>query len=192
MPDLQPLGLWLEPDQANNAGLVTLVRNGGAGPSAATTVRFYLGDPGQGGILMGTSGLASQAPGQSSAVTVPWDTTGRGGDNPFFVVVDPVTEYDQTNNTAQAIIRLPRFGAGWAANPGSIYPGQGVTLSVQLENLQANATLPITASVEIRSPIGTLVYAHSWVLLLAEGADRLVTTVWQSDPGGRGFSQEVP
>jgi hypothetical protein len=53
---------------------------------------------------------------------------------------------------------------------------------VWLENLQAGAELPVTATVQIRSPLGMLVHEQAWseTLLGAEG--KWLNTSWQSGP----------
>jgi hypothetical protein len=49
-----------------------------------------------------------------------------------------------------------------------------------LENLQAEAYLPVTATVTIRSPMGTVVHQQTWSQTLAAAAGTWLNTAWLS------------
>jgi hypothetical protein len=65
---------------------------------------------------------------------------------------------------------------------------------VRLENLQATAELPVTATVQIRSPLGAVVHEQVWSETL-QGAEKWLQTSWQSGtdavPGTYSVLQEA-
>ena len=98
-------------------------------------------------------------------------------------VVDPVTEYDAGNNEAQAVVTLPRLDTALSVAPGHVEPGGTVGLAVRLENLQATAALPVTSTIQIRTPLGSLVYEQLWTETLAGSEVRWLDTAWPSGEG---------
>jgi len=55
-----------------------------------------------------------------------------------------------------------------------------VGLGVQFENLQAAADLPVTATVQNRTPLGSLVSEQLWTETLAASEVRWLNTGWPS------------
>ena len=94
-----------------------------------------------------------------------------------------------------AIVLWLLSDSGPSVEPGSILVGKSVTLTTRLENLQGTAALPVTATVVIRSPLGTVVYSQTWQVTLSGGEERWLSDVWQSgtdaDPGVYSVMQEA-
>jgi hypothetical protein len=113
--DLQPSALVIAPQNGNPASnipegtlvdLSTSITNNGTTNVANFTVAFYLGDPGNGGTLIGSKFIESLAAGTTSPTqTVVWNTSGLLGAKTIYVKVDPsnaVGESNETNNAASA------------------------------------------------------------------------------------------
>ena len=160
--------------------LSAVVRNVGNAPSSSTTARFYDGDPDQGGTSIGSTVLPSLQAGEQAEISVWWNIGGRGGDQTLYVTVDPVQEYDHGNNSAHVAISLPRMDTSMTVAPGSIAAGDWVDINVRFENLQSSAALPVTSTVEIRSPLGIPVYSQVQQLTLDGGEVQWLNDAWQS------------
>lgn len=68
--------------------------------------RFFLGDPEEGGTLIGQGGLAVE-PGRSAVEAIPWDV--EDGEYEVFVIIDPenqIAEANEDNNKASKIVRV--------------------------------------------------------------------------------------
>ncbi len=183
LPDLRPGAPWVAAGGTVTRTVGALVSNHGPSTAAATTVYFYDGDPALGGDLIGSAGIPSLEAAGQATVAVAWDVVGEGGEHALHVVVDPVTEYDTGNNGAQAIVTLPRLDTALTVAPSHIEPGSPVALGVQLENLQAAADLPVTVTLKIRTPLGSLVYEQLWTETLAGSEVRWLNTAWPSEEG---------
>ena len=175
LPDLRPGAPWVAPGGKITRTLAAPVSNDGEGAAITTTARFT-----QDGTFIGMAAVPALEAGEQAVVLVVWDVQGQGGEHTLYITVDPVTEFDEKNNTAQADVTLPRLDTGLAVEPGSILAGEPVTLTTYLENLQGVATLPVTATVEMRSPLGTVVYSQTWTLTLGGGEEKWLDDVWQS------------
>jgi hypothetical protein len=123
------------------------------------------------------------------------DRSDADGLAPARAALEQVNEFDLSNNQAASEVTLPRLDAGLEVVPASLEAGDDVTLTLSLENLQAGAALPVTVSVNIRSPLGTVVYSRIWNLTLTGGETRQLTDTWSSgeDAAAGGYSvlQEV-
>jgi hypothetical protein len=163
--------------------VAALVSNDGPSAAGATTVRFFDGAPDLGGSLIGSVEISPlEAAGQATA-EIEWDIVGEGGEHTVYVVVDPVSEYNTGNNWGQAVITLPRLGTDLTVAPGHVEAGGTIALGTKLENLQAAADLPVTATMQIRSPLGSLVYDQIWTETLAGSEVRWLPAEWQSEEG---------
>ncbi len=182
LPDLRPGAPWVELGGKITRTLSAPVSNEGEGAAPSTTARFYDGDPAQGGMLIGTETVSALDVTSQTVASVVWDVQGKGGEHTLYVAVEPVGEFDEENNAAQAAVTLPWLDTGLAVEPGSIMVGGAVTLSPRLENLQGAAALPVTATVVIRSSLGTVVYSRTWTLTLGGGEEQWLSDVWQSEP----------
>lgn len=154
LPDLIP-GLPMLTTSDGNAALQTVVVNAGGGASAETTVAFS-----DDGAAIDSVTLSALEAGETTLISVPWDTAGQGGPRTFEVTVAPVAEFDETNNTAAADYALPRFRSGLSVTPDHIGTGENTTLLLALRNLQTE-DLPVTTRLEIRDPAGTPMLSHT-------------------------------
>jgi hypothetical protein len=180
LPDLRPGAPWVAAGGTVTRSVAALVSNHGPSASDATIVHFYDGDPGLGGSLIGSVGIPSlEAAGQATAA-VEWDILGEGGEHMLYVVVDPVSEFDIGNNGAQAIVALPRLDTELTVAPAYIGTEGSIALGVQLENLQTAAELPVTVTLQIRSPLGNLVHEQVWTEVLAGSEVKWLNTAWES------------
>ena len=205
LPDLYPGAPWVAGGGTTTRTLTALVSNEGQSTAAATTACFYActepcrsnGTPIT-GTLIGTASVSALNAASQTVASVVWDVQGQGGEHKLYVTVDEsgvVSELDEENNAAQAGVTLPRLDSGLAVAPASIEAGEAVTLTARLENLQEATVLPVTATVEIRSPLGAVVYSHTWMLTLSGGEEQWLDDAWQSEadaePGVHAVLQEV-
>ena len=95
------------------AGIGANVHNGDSNTASDIEIRFYDGDPDDGGAIIGAGayvlpfippyGVATKWTGEV------WDTSGLGGDHEIYVVIDPdnkIAEGDETNNVASRTITI--------------------------------------------------------------------------------------
>jgi hypothetical protein len=195
LPNLRPSTPGLTGSGVLTRTLTIFVVNEGQSAATATTARFYDGHPAQGGALLAAVGVPPLAAGEQAALATVWNIQGQGGPHTLYVVVDPVVEFDVSNNQAQADVTLPRLDSGLTVTPASLIAGQSATLDVRLTNLQAAAALSATASVRVRSPQGALVYSREWAVTLADGEERILSAVWNvpadAAPGLYAATQEA-
>jgi hypothetical protein len=67
--------------------------------------------------------------------------------------------------------------------PAYLQVGGSASVAVWLENLQATTELPVTATVEIRSPLGAVVHEQAWSQTLNGAEMKQLQTSWTSGPG---------
>ena len=117
-PDLfiNAYDIWTDPvsiREGDVAGVGVNVRNASNRTVSDVEIRFYDGDPNDGGTIIGAGtyvlpfispyGVAAQWTGKV------WDTTGLGGDHEVYVMIDPdddIPESDETNNAANRTITI--------------------------------------------------------------------------------------
>jgi hypothetical protein len=179
LPDLRPGAPWVAAGGTVTRTLTALVSNDGQSAAGATTARFYDGPPGQGGSLIGSVEIPSLEASAQATAAVVWDIQGKGGQHTLYVTVDPVSEFDTGNNEAQAEVTLPRLQTELSVTPWLIEAGGSVALVVRLENLQPT-DLAVTTTVQVRSPLGGLVYEQAWSETLAGSEVRWLDAEWQS------------
>jgi thermitase len=138
--DLQASTPGIAPQNGNAANnilegslvdLSATVTNNGSNEASDFIVAFYLGDPANGGTLIGSKFISSLAPGATSpAQTVTWNTSGLLGSKTIYVKADSsstIGESNEANNTASA--------------PAVIKKKPDLTiLSIQAPNLRAGET----------------------------------------------------
>lgn len=95
------------------AGVGVNVHNGGDLTASGIEIRFYDGDPDDGGTIIGAGTYVLpfiSAYGTSAQWTGKvWNTAGLGGDHQIYVVLDPdneIAESDETNNVAHRTITI--------------------------------------------------------------------------------------
>jgi len=93
-----------QPFEGEKVLVTARVHNGGSYPANSVLVRFFDGDPFQGGIQIGVDQTISTIlPQGSITVQALWDTTGISGDHLIVAQVDPldtIPEPDETDNQA--------------------------------------------------------------------------------------------
>jgi len=104
--------LWTDPaaPHANAAVQVGLLvrRLGGKQPLSNIVVRFYLGDPNAGGIVIGEGAIPLLSPRDTQNVAVAW-TPPTAGEHTIYAVIDPanaIAETYEDNNTVQRMITV--------------------------------------------------------------------------------------
>ncbi len=148
--DLAPANLTIAPQNGNPANnipegsLVDLratVHNNGTYKAENFTVAFYLGDPANGGSLIGSTFIQSLAAGADSPVqTAVWNTAGLLGDKSIYVKVDAsaaVVESSETNNVASAaavVKKKPDLALENLSLPDA-RAGESVSATVTVRNL---------------------------------------------------------
>jgi hypothetical protein len=177
LPDLRPGAPWVATGGTVTRTLTAQVSNEGQSAAPATTVRFY-----DGSSPVGTAPLPELEAGGQATVSIVWDIQGAGGERTLRVSVDPVGEFDTDNNQAQTVVTLPRLSSGLSVPSPHIQVGGTATIRVWLENLQAGAELPVTATVQIRSPLGVLVHEQACSETLLGGEGKWLYAAWPSGP----------
>jgi len=167
-----------------NAALSVNVRNSGTLTSPATTVQFYLGDPGAGGTPIGSAApLASLVPDGKAVVTSSYFAL-PSGTNSYYAAIEPVAgEVNDADNTISADIqsRSPDITPPQATvevSPSGLVPGTAWELTVDFGE-------PVTAVSEsdfslIEASLGMVVPDHvhlspdgKTATLIVEGGLRL-------------------
>jgi len=115
--NLSPVRLWTDPSTSvSSSETVTftlyaqVVNNGNMGTSAPTLVRFYEGNPEQGGVQIGSGQVVPVLDGCASSATaeVTWSNVAPGS-HTIYVVVDPLNSVDESNeldNTYSATVSV--------------------------------------------------------------------------------------
>ena len=132
-----------------NAQIGVVLRNTGTRPLSAAEVAFYLGDPAQQGVQIGTTqSVAELAAGAEQTVAVTWPVSGSG-EYFIFAVADPGNkisdEISKDDNRAfikVAVKSLPDLAVSAGdleLTPGVPKPGQATTLTAKISNLGQQA-----------------------------------------------------
>lgn len=142
--------------EAGNVVLSAVVRNTGTVVANNIPVVFYLGEPGNGGTVLGTANIASLAPNTATTATVTWTNVPTPGDKLLFVVIDPdntIAEFSKTDNSAfnvLTVLSLPDLAVSSGDvkfTPAAPRAGQALTIQAQVSNLgeQAAANVVVRA-----------------------------------------------
>ena len=115
--NLSPVSLWTDPSTSvSSSETITftlyaqVVNNGNIGAFAPTLVRFYEGNPEQGGVQIGSDQTVPVLGGCASSATVEvtWSNVAPGS-HTIYVVVDPLNSVDESNeldNTYSATVSV--------------------------------------------------------------------------------------
>jgi VCBS repeat-containing protein len=101
--------LWSDPStlHAQQAGQIGLVlhRQGGQQPFSNGIVRFFLGDPSNGGVELGDGSIPLLSPNATQTTTgVNWTPT-QAGEYTIYAVIDPGNQFNETLETNNVIYR---------------------------------------------------------------------------------------
>ncbi len=144
---------YLAPTGAVTRALRVWVTNVGETDAAATTVQFWDGEPGAGGVLLGSGPVSALAAGESIQVDLVWDVLGQAGPHTLVAVVDPddaVAEFYEHNNVATGQVVVPPFVLAVGTAATSYDEGDPVDVTVRLTNLtDGPLTVVVTTTVEL-------------------------------------------
>lgn len=85
------------------------IRNLGNQTANSAVVGYYVGDPNNGGRLLGNSYVATISPGGTVTATLPWDTTGYTHTQTIYALVDPpnaIAETLENNNVVSQTLYI--------------------------------------------------------------------------------------
>ena len=201
LPNLAITGadVRLAPDplvEGEPATVAASVRNTGGGPASAFVVRFFVGDPDDGGTLVGESTVPGLEAGAAADASVPWPRVNVRGSLGLFVIVDAdgtVRETDESDNRAFRPFRstglpdLVLVPADVVLEPGYPRVGESVAVRLTVRNLGERPSFETTVSLaegkaSPETAIGTLV-----VPPLLPGAFTTLSLEWSpaAPPGDR-------
>lgn len=147
--------------EGENLALSALVRNTGDVDATGFEVDFYDGDPGAGGVVIGTSNIAGLPAGGSKTVTINWEVP-TASERLVFVALDrkrtQTTEDSLEDNiafTSLNVKALPDFAISQGAlslTPRVPRPGESTQLAVTVSNLGEQGANGLVVSVFRGSP----------------------------------------
>jgi subtilase family serine protease len=113
LADLQPASVVVEPSPATEgeAALVqvTVLNLGEKRNAAGAVVRLVLGNPRQGGRVVGDVAIPPIDAGSATTLSFTWDTTGALGESLLYAIADAtyvVGESDESNNETAALVEV--------------------------------------------------------------------------------------
>ena len=166
LPNLAVSGadVTIDPDpprEGEGATLTALVRNTGTVPSGPCVVRFFLGDPGEGGVPIGEAPLTALGPDDAGTAVASWSPVAARGSLGLFVVADAdaeIEEFDEVDNTAfrpfTALGRPDLVLAAADVQLDPAYPraGESVTIHATVRNLGGLSSGATTLRIEEGEP----------------------------------------
>jgi subtilase family serine protease/Tol biopolymer transport system component/flagellar hook assembly protein FlgD len=192
LPNLRITGadITFEPDPPLEGGSAIVrarVANPGSADAGPFAVRFFLGDPGAAGILLGEAALPG-VDGQSSVVaSIPWSPVDARGTLGMFVVVDAaeqVEEYDETDNVGFRpfqVVGLPDLtlsSADLTLTPAFPRAGENVTVRAVVRNLGSRPTAACTLRVFEGEPGGGALVEEAPIPALEPGQPASISLAW--------------
>lgn len=131
LANLQPTWLWADGLVTGQSGMVSAhIANNGEIAAANVPVRFYRGDPQQGGVQIGqTQTIAQLNPGQTQTVNISWQPE-TAGTHTLYVWADPdnlIPELDTTDNVLSATVTVQSASAIWYVDGSVAASGDGLT-----------------------------------------------------------------
>ncbi len=133
----------ISPQEGERVTITATILNRGAATSNIP-VRFYLGDPASGGILISEQRIYTILDlGQSATVTASLDTTGLAGQQNIYVIIDPanaITESREDDNAASKTLFIQ---------------SAGLASSITLDKTTYQVNETVNASVTITNATGT-------------------------------------
>ncbi len=175
------------PLEGSSATVSALVRNPSGVAAGPFLVRFYRGDPQDGGPPIGEAALSGLAGGATTVVSITWSAVDVRGAQGLFVVADPlaqVEEYDESDDRAfrpfavTGLADLVLVTADLSLEPGYPRAGEPVTIRAVVRNLgQQPAGESILRAYEGPGTPGTVV-GEATIPALAPGQAKLLEIPW--------------
>jgi subtilase family serine protease/flagellar hook assembly protein FlgD len=172
LPNLRVSGadLHFQPDpplEGGEAEVSVAVRNTGTVAAGPFTVRFFRGDPGAGGTVVGEAVVNALAGGAAATASVTWAPVDTRGITGVFALADAngaVAEYDETDNRAfrpvsvHALPDLVLTTGDVALTPGFPRAGEPIAVTARVRNLgQQPAPATVLRAWEGEPGSGTLI-----------------------------------
>lgn len=140
--------------EGGDTTITSVIRNTGYATASNSTVNFYLGNPGTGGVLLGTQGIPSLSEGGTTSVSVNWNNISTPGTQIIYVKVDPeglIKETAKDDNDAfitVQVMSLPDLAISANSisfNPQAPKDGDVVSITVTIRNLgeQTATNVPV-------------------------------------------------
>ena len=119
--------------------ITATIHNIGNKDAKSANVKFYDGNPDDGGTQIGvTQSISDIPPSETKDAAVNWDTTGKAGEHTIYVVIADCSpeEASTENNEANRDIFIRRYGVDLScANPEKSIPSGGyVTYNITVKN----------------------------------------------------------
>ena len=119
--------------------ITATIHNIGNKDAKSANVKFYDGNPDDGGTQIGvTQSISDIPPSETKDASVNWDTTGKAGEHTIYVVIADCSpeEASTENNEANRDIFIRRYGVDLScANPEKSIPSGGyVTYNITVKN----------------------------------------------------------
>jgi len=140
------------PTEGDIVKIIATIHNIGNKEAISANVKFYDGDPDNGGVQIdATQSLSSIPPSGTKDASVDWNTTGKGGEHTIYVVIadcspeEASTEY----NEASKDIIIGRYGVDLScANPEKSIPSGGYAVyNITVKNTgNVEDTIKVTTS----------------------------------------------
>jgi subtilase family serine protease len=183
------------PEEGETAQVSITVTNQGERPAPASLVRLYDGSPQTGGRLLGQAPVPPLAIGESSAVVLPWDTTGAAGNHVLVAVANAdygVQDRDPGNDSLSLMVpvlaSLPPVDLSTALtlSPAALSTlPQTIEVRAEVRNLGRD---PVTTNVALYdSPPPSAALEERLMDLGPRSATTVVFTVTVDTSGNRTF-----
>ena len=166
------------------------VHNTGGADATDVAVRFYDGNPDDGGMQIGNDQIIVTIPiGGTGAASVDWTST--AGVHEIFVVLDPdetIVEWDEENNRASALIRvLPDLSISVAdislTVPEPDVPN-GVEISVTVHNLGGVDAENVGVAIYLGDPLADVPLIDSKTIpAITAGSSETTSLSWMAPAG---------
>ncbi len=141
-------------NEGANAAISAVIMNTGYSAASNIVVNFYLGNPGAGGVLLGTQTIPSLNAGETTSVAVNWNNINAPGTKIIYVKVDPdglIKETTKDDNDAFVsieVLSLPDLAISANSisfNPAAPRDGDTVSINVMIKNLgeQTATNVPV-------------------------------------------------
>ena len=189
------------PEEGETVQIGVTVRNLGPGRSGACQLRVVRGGS-LGARLLGSPILPALEPSGAITITLPWDTTGQGGDHTLSAWADAafqVYEFDELNNEASVPVHVTAPGEDSvdlevtqvAAVPGTLTTlPQSVEVHALVRNLGHESETSTAALFEGSSPYGSQV-ASQPIDLAGRSSTSIVFPLSIASPGERRYYVKV-